>query len=78
MGVALTDLIDLLIEGLTQFAGGIASGVNSYVTALLFETTENQVTGLSAFGGAVAIFAAIGLAVGITTLIFNWIRSLGN
>ena len=77
MGEVLTEFVELLTSGIVSLASGIAEGANTMVTDLFLTTTETG-TGLSTFGGVLAIFAGLGLAVGFTTLIFNWIRSLGN
>lgn len=75
----LTEFIDLLVGGITNLATGIGSGVNGFVQDLFLRVSDaGAIEGLSTFGGVVAIFGGIGLAVGITTLIFNWIRSIGN
>ena len=79
MTTILTEFIQLLVGGISELAKGIGSGVNGFVKDLFLVTGENgSITGLSTFGGVVAIFGGIALAVGITTLIFNWIRSIGN
>lgn len=77
MGEVLTEFIGLLTSGIGELATGIAQGANQMVSELFLTTTEGA-TGLSTFGGVLAIFAGISLCVGFTTLIFNWIRSLGN
>lgn len=50
------------------------------VKALFLEvdSTTHAVTGLSVFGGVLAIFAGISLCVGITTRVYMWISSLGH
>lgn len=76
---ALGQLVSLLVSGITTLAEGIATGVASMAKALFLETSEaGAVTGLSVFGGVIGIFAAISLAVGITTKVYTWITSLGN
>lgn len=75
----LTEFIELLVGGISNLATGIGSGVNGFVQDLFLRVSDSgAVEGLSTFGGVVAIFGGISLAVGITTLIFNWIRSIGN
>lgn len=78
----LTEFLELLVGGIETVATGIGAGVNEYVTTLFFRVTEvdgvQTIQGLSEFGGVVAIFGGIALALGLTTLIFNWIRSIGN
>lgn len=79
MGNILTEFIQLLVSGITELGKGIGSGVNNFVQDLFLKVNETgAVQGLSTFGGVAAIFGGISLAVGLTTLIFNWIRSLGN
>lgn len=78
MGDILSEFIKLLVGGISDLATGIGSGVNGFVKDLFLEVdTTGAITGLSTFGGVIAIFGGIALAVGITTLIFNWIRSIG-
>lgn len=75
----LTEFIELLVGGITSLATGIGSGVNGFVQDLFLRVGETgAIEGLSVFGGTVAIFGGVGLAVGLTTLVFNWIRSIGN
>lgn len=79
MGEILSDFIKLLVGGIKDLATGVGSGVNGFVKDLFLEIdAEGAITGLSTFGCVVAIFGGIALAVGITTLVFNWIRSIGN
>lgn len=78
MLAVLQEFVGILVGGITQLATGIAQGVSSMAQALFLETTDGAVTGLSVFGGIVAIFAALSLAVGITTRVYTWIISLGN
>lgn len=79
MGDILSEFIQLLVGGIKDLATGVASGVNGFVKDLFLDVdSTGAISGLSTFGGIVAIFGGIALAVGITTLIFNWIRSIGN
>lgn len=79
MGDILSEFINLLVGGIKDLATGVGSGVNGFVKDLFLEVdSTGAISGLSTFGGIVAIFGGIALAVGITTLIFNWIRSIGN
>lgn len=79
LGDILKEFIQLLVGGVSDLATGVGSGVNGFVKDLFLEVdAQGGITGLSTFGGVVAIFGGIALAVGITTLIFNWIRSIGN
>lgn len=78
MSEVLKSFITIIISGLTDFAKGIGAAINDTVTSLCLVTSEQgAVTGLSTFGGVLAIFAGISLAVGITTLIFHFVKGLG-
>lgn len=80
MSTALSEFVDILVGGIVDLAEGIASGVSTMAQALFLnvDSTTHAVTGLSVFGGIVAIFAGLALAVGITTRVYTWITSLGN
>lgn len=77
---ALTEFIGVLVSGLVDMAEGIANGIVAMAQALFLnvDSTTHAVTGLSVFGGIVAIFAGLSLAVGITTKVYTWVTSLGN
>lgn len=55
---------------------GIGEGLQDIVTSM-FITTTGDVQSLSIFGGMVAVFAGIGLAVSLTRLCFGWLATLG-
>ena len=78
MSGVLTEFIGLLVDGISTLAAGIGQGVNGFVADLFLTMDGDTVTGLSVFGGVVAIFGGIALSVGITTLVFRWIQSIGN
>jgi len=76
---ALSDFVSLLVGAISDVATGVAGGVADMAKALFLETdaTTHAVTGLSVFGGIIALFAGISLAIGITTRVYLWITSLG-
>lgn len=80
-GIAVVEqIVGILVSGITGLASGIGTGVQSLVNALWFTTTgtgSDAVTTMSVFAVMVCVFAAIGLAVGLSRLIFNWLGSLG-
>lgn len=79
MGEVLNEFVSTLVGGISGIASGIGEGVNGFVQDLFLTVgADGAVTGLSTFGGVVAVFGGISLAVGLTTLIFNWIRNIGN
>lgn len=77
MSNILNEIIQLLVGGISGMAEGLAAGINQYVTDLFITTSEGGAMSLSTFGGMVAIFGGIALAVGITRRIFSWLVSLG-
>lgn len=79
MATVLQEFIEILVGGIVQLGTGIASGVTNMAKALFLEVSDQGVvTGLSMFGGIVAIFAGLALATAITTRVFTWVTSLGN
>lgn len=76
---AFDQLVELLVGGITKLGTGIGTGVNQFVQDTFLVVGENgAIEGLSAFGSMVGVFGGIALAVGLTTLVFTWLRSLGN
>ena len=80
MTTALSEFVQILVGAITDLGEGIASGVSAMAQALFLKVNSSTgaVEGLSIFGGIVAIFAGLALAVGITTKVFTWVTSLGN
>lgn len=80
MATVLQEFISILVSGISSLATGIAGGIVEMTKALFLEVdgTTHAVTGLSVFGGVVAIFAGLALATGITSRVYQWITSLGN
>lgn len=80
MVAVLQEFVSILVGAVTDLGTGIAQGISNMAQALFLEIdgTTHAVSGLSVFGGIVAIFAGLGLAVGITTKIYLWITSLGS
>lgn len=76
MPAIVSDMISILTSGITDLASGIGSGINTMVTSLFIDTTGTTQT-LSVAGGIIMAFAAIALAVGLTTFVTKWLMSLG-
>lgn len=74
----LQSFVEILVGAISSLAEGIATGVVTMAKALFLEYNEGTLVGLSVFGGIIAIFAGIALAVGITTRVYTWVTSLGN
>lgn len=77
MSNIVTEIVNILVEGLTAMGTGIGSAVSNFAQALAFQGTgENQ--SLSVYFVLVLAFAGVSLAIGLTTRIFLWLSSLGN
>lgn len=75
----LTEFVSILVGGISSLAQGIGSGLNAMAKAAFItgEGTTSDPYKLSIFGGVIAIFAGVGLAVSLTTLVTKWVMSLG-
>lgn len=82
MSNVLGDFVEIMVSAIVDLAQGIASGVVAMAKALFLEVSVSEgvetVTGLSVFGGIIAIFAGLGLATAITTRVYTWITTLGH
>lgn len=72
----LQEIIQILTGGLTQFASGLGTGLNQFVTNIFLEGTGETQT-LSAFGIIVVVFSGIALAVGLSRFVVNMLTSFG-
>ena len=79
MATVLQQIVDILVGGLTNMATGIAGGLNTMATQLFVTGTgtTSDPYQLTVFGGIIAIFAGVSLAVGLTTLVTRFIMSFG-
>lgn len=76
MQSVLTEIINLLVGGITGIATGIGQGVSSLVQNIFLDTTGSTPV-LSVFGGVIAVFAGISLAIGLSRWVMNFLTSLG-
>ena len=80
MSAVLTEIISLLVAGITGIASGIGGGLQSLVQEIFLTTTgtgEAATTSLSTFGAVIVIFAGVSLAIGLSRWVVNWVTSLG-
>lgn len=73
----LSQIIDILVGGITGIAEGIGGGLQSLATSIFLTPGEGGTNTLSVFGGLVVVFAGIGLAVGLSRWVVSWVTSLG-
>ena len=79
MSSILTEIISLLVAGITGIATGIGEGLSNLVQSIFLTVSETgAVEGLSTFGGVIVIFAGISLAIGLSRWVVNWVTSLGS
>ena len=78
MSAILTEIMALLVSGITGLASGIGAGLTELVQAIFLKMGENgTVEGLSTFGGLIVVFAGISLAIGLSKWVVHWVSSLG-
>lgn len=78
MSTIMSEIIALLVSGITGLATGIGSGLKSLVESIFLKVGEGgAVEGLSTFGGLIVIFAGVSLAIGLSRWVVSWVTSLG-
>lgn len=76
----LTEIITLLVGGISGLSTGLGKGLSELAQSIFLTTTgsgETAVTSLSVFGSLIVIFAGISLAIGLSKFIVNFVTSLG-
>lgn len=72
-----SEIISILVSGLTEYATGFGEALGNAVEAIFLTTGEGGALALSTTGGIIVVFAAVSLAIGLTRVVFNWVMSLG-
>lgn len=74
-----TDIIEILVSGIAQYAQGFGEGLAALLKSVFLTGTgtTSDPYALSITGGVVCAFAAIGLAVGLSRVVWNFVSSLG-
>lgn len=71
-----TQIIHILVSGLTEMATGIGGGLNNLAQSIfLVQSGEKWI--LSQFGELIIAFGAVALAVGLSRFVVNWLTSFG-
>lgn len=76
MSAVLTEIITILVGGISGIASGVGSGLTTLVSAIFLDTSGDT-TALSVFGGVIIVFAGIALATGLCRWVLNFVTSLG-
>ena len=77
MTAVLSEIISLLVGGISGIATGIGQGLSKLVTSIFLEGTGDTMS-LSVFGGVIVVFAGVSLAIGLSRWVTNWVTSLGS
>lgn len=75
MGI-LTEIVQILVGGITGVAQGIGGGLQALATNIFLEGTGDTQT-LSVMGTLIVVFAGISLALGLSRWVLNFVTSLG-
>lgn len=71
-----TQIIQILVSGLTEMASGIGGGLNNLAQSI-FLVQSGETWALSQFGELIIAFGAVALAVGLSRFVVNWLTSFG-
>lgn len=76
MSNILSQIVTLLVGGITGVAEGIGGGLSTLATSIFMVegTSGNE---LSVMGSLIVIFAGISLAIGLSRWVLNFCTSLG-
>lgn len=76
----LTEIITLLVGGITGMAKGIGEGLAQIANSIFLQTTgegATAVTTLSTFGTMIVVFAGVSLAIGLVRWGLGFFTSFG-
>ena len=77
MSAILTEIISLLVAGISGIASGIGTGLTELVQSIFLVEGTGGAMELSTFGGLIVVFAGVSLAIGLSRWVVNWLTSLG-
>lgn len=72
----LTEIISILVGGITGVAEGIGGGLQTLATSIFLNGTGDSQK-LSVMGTLIVVFAGISLAMGLSRWVLNFVTSLG-
>lgn len=75
----LQEIVSILVSGIAGVAQGIGNGLQTLVTDIFLtgEGTQASPYALSTMGTVIVVFAGIGLALGLSRWVLNFVTSLG-
>ena len=68
----LTQIIEIMVGGIAGVAEGIGGGLSTLASSIFLAEGA-----LSTFGTLVVVFAGIGLAIGLSRWVLNFVTSMG-
>lgn len=74
----LSQIIEILVGGITGIATGVGTGLSDLVKSIFLVTAEGGTTELSTFGVMIVVFAGISLAIGLSRWVLQFLTSLGS
>lgn len=78
MEAVLTEIIKIMVSGVTTLGTGVGEGMNNYITSAFIEqAAEGNAMKLTVLGGCCALFGGIALATGLTEKLFYFFTSFG-
>lgn len=78
MTTLITEIVAILVAGLTAFGEGFFGAMSTIMTNIFMVPVEGGGTQMSTFGIIIITFAGISLCVGLTRWITSFVTSLGN
>lgn len=77
MVALMTQIIELLVSGITGIATGVGQGLSTLAISIFLTTGSDGSQTLSVFGSLIVIFAGISLAMSLCRWVVNFVSSLG-
>ena len=67
-----SQIIEILVSGISGIATGIGGGITELVKAIFF-TTSGETTTMSLFGIMIVVFAGVSLAIGLSRWVLQFL-----
>lgn len=73
----LTQIIQILVGGITGVAEGVGVGLSSLAQSIFLVSGEGGAQTLSVMGTLIVVFAGVSLSLGLCRWVLNFLTSLG-